>query len=344
MYGLCLVMLTYACRNEDAEPLKPFSFDALKNLHLPNAKVSAPPPVNVTPSTITESARASQLRAALASAQSGTVDGIIPQAAGDMANALSSTGATPTGFSSSFSPAVLSALTSTGALPAGLQGTVNALIASPSLQPYLIAYTFPQVNGQFVYPTTTSVVGPGTVSVIAPPIVVFPINYTGDACFKRANDAFDSAINNLENERKNQVATADATYSSAKSAAEGDVQGCLSGNLSKYSGLIATARQNLNATIGNLNGARLTIGDTNYNLLTALAYTIYSQQVQAYFNLQLADINTCSITSTLKVASAKFARDTDVNSINDAFNTTVKQAQVIALGLYDACHNQGSGS
>lgn len=345
---LCLLIVVYACRNQDAQPLKPFSFDALKNLSLPSAKVSAPSPVIVTPSSVTNSAQWSQVVSGIAGiANSGQVSSAVQQAAANMSNALSSAGVDRNNFVRGFTAQVVTNLTTGGTLPVDLQNNVNALAGSQSIQVYLTTFTYPRVNGSEIGPTTVFT-PPAGVSNFVLPIAVKPINYAGsDACFKSANDLFDQKINGLENDRTNQVTNTDATYNQAKANAEAEVTDCLSGSLSKYSPLINSAKQELDNVIANLNtalNASRAIDEPTYTLLVALAYFHYSHQIQVYFKVQTADINTCAVTSVAKIAAAKFARDTDVNSINDNFNTTIKMAQQLVLELYDSCHNQGSGS
>lgn len=344
IYGLCLVMLAYACRNEDAMPLKPFTFETLRNLRLPTLLAATPAPVIVTPSSLTISAQADQVRAGIASIpSSGQVPGTVSVAAGDMSGALASAGVVSTALIANFTPQVITTLTTQGTLPGSLQTTINTLVANPVLQPYLTKFTLPTVNGQTVGPMTKSITGPGAVTPIIEPVVIKPINYAGtDACFKAANDLFDQTIVNLESQRLGQVATANADYNQQKAAAESDVPGCVSGTVAKYSTLATTAKQNLDASIASLNAARQILGDTNYNVLVALTYVLYTQQLQTYYTLQTADINTCTITSDAKTAASKFARDTDINFINRGFNATIRQAQAIVLALYDSCHNQGS--
>ena len=345
---LCLLIVVYACRNQDAQPLKPFTFDALKNLSLPNAKVSAPAPVVVTPSSVTNSAQWSQVVSGIADiANSGQVSSAVQQAAANMNTALSSTGIDRNNFVRAFTAQVVSNLTTGGTLPANVQSMVNALAGSQSIQGYLTTFTYPKVNGSEIGPMTVFT-PPAGVSNFVLPIAVKPINYAGsDACYKAANDLFDQKIMGLENDRSNQVANADATYNQAKANAEGEVSDCLSGSLSKYTPLINSAKQELDNVIVNLNAAlnaSRKIDEPTYTLLVALTYLHYSHQIQVYFKVQTADINTCAVTSVAKVAAAKFARDTDVNSINDNFNATIKIAQQMVLELYDSCHNQGSGS
>ena len=345
---LCLLLVVYACRNQDAQPLKPFAFDALKNLSLPNAKVSAPTPVVVTPSSVTNSAQWSQVVSGIADiANSGQVSSAVQQAAADMSNALSSAGVDRANFVSRFTAQVITNLTSGGTLPADLQNSVNALAGSQSIQSYLTTFTYPKVNGTEIGPMTVFTPPAGVTNFVLP-IAAKPINYTGsDACYKSANDLFDQKISGLENDRSNQVANTDATYNQAKTNAEAEVSGCLSGSLSKYSPLVNSAKQELDNVLANLNAAlnaSRKIDQTTYSLLVALTYLHYSHQIQVYFKVQTADINTCAVTSVAKIAAAKYARDTDVNSINDNFNTTIKMAQQLVLELYDSCHNQGSGS
>ncbi|MBD2753296.1 hypothetical protein [Spirosoma validum] len=346
-YGLCLVLLVYACRNQDAEPLAPFTFDSLKELALPSLRVSAPPPVTVTPATITQSSQASQVKSGIASIPSmGSVPPVVTQAVANMSAALAAAGVSAESLNSSFTTQVINTLNSGGTLPTPLQATINNLVANPVLQPYFVTVTYPKVNGQTIGPTTTSIVGPGTVSSIAVPISISAIQYpsNGDPCFKQANDLYDAKIFGLEGDRQNQAAQVEATYTQAKASAEADVPGCVNGKLSEYNTLVTQANQALTTSLNDLNSAQATLGPTNYNVLKAFLYTLYAQQIQLYFSLRAAEFNTCAITSTIKVASAKFARDTDINTINSNFNATIRQAQRIVLQLFDSCHNQGTGN
>ena len=345
IYGLFMLLLVYACRNQEADPPTPYVFNTLRDLQLPAAKISAPPAITAIAATTTPSPLANSLSSGVAGIPStGVVPGNVNQAVSAINTALSGAGTTSAGLVSSFTPQVVNTLTSQGTLPGGLQGTVSTIAANAVIQPYLLTFTLPTINGQDVTPTTLSVTGPGLVSPIIIPVTIKPINYSGaDACYKAANDLFDSKILNLNSDRLAQIASINATYAAEKTTAESDITGCLSANVSKYSALITTARQTLNANIGDLNAARLILGDAAYQSLTALVYVQYAYQIQTYYKLQAAEINACTLVSALRIESALFARDTDRNSSNNGFNTTVKQAQELVLKLYDSCHNQGSG-
>ncbi|MVM32524.1 hypothetical protein GO755_20960 [Spirosoma sp. HMF4905] len=329
-YGLCLVFMVYACRNQDATPLAPkYTLESLRDLQLPGLRQTAPAPVTVTPSTLTQSATAAQVKSDLAA---GSATPAVSQAESDMSAALSAAGTSASVFNIAFTPSVLNAIKNGGALPSTLQATVNSLVANPNLQKYFVTFTYPQVNGVQILPTTTSIPGPGIVALLSA-LTVKPVNYVGDPCFKAANDLFDQKIAGLETDRQSQVGTVEGSYSSNKSAAEGDVQGCVSGKLAFYSSLVNTSSAALPAELSHV---------TANDVLKAFTYLLYTQQNQVYYSLQSADINTCSITAIAKVAAAKFAHDTDVNAINNNFNETIRTAQRIVLQLFDSCHNQGT--
>lgn len=347
LFSLCLVVLVYACRNKEAEPLSPFTFDALKNLHLPNAKVSAPAAVTVTPSVLTESSTWTNVKNGIAGIPgSGSVPGVVTYAISDMNGGLSSAGVSAGNFAASFTPQIVANLTGLGTLPSPLQNTVNMLVGNVPLQAYFPTFTYPQINGQEIGPTSMSLTGgPGLFGAITVAVRVNPINYSGgDACFKNANDTFDAKILGLDGERLNQIAPIDASYAQAKTDAESAGPTCVSDNVTKYGNLITSAKQELDATLANLSSGRAILGEANYSTLVALTYLQFARRVQIYSNLRAADVNTCSITQVTKIAAAKFSRDTDVDAINKAFNQTILTAQTIVLGLYDSCHNQGSSN
>ncbi|GAB4033221.1 hypothetical protein [Spirosoma gilvum] len=339
-YALCLVFFAYACRNQDAAPLTPkYTMESLRDLQLPGLRQSTPAPVTVTPSTMTPSAPAAQVKSDLGSNPSSQA---VTDAANAMNQALSTAGISPSTLIASFTPSVISTLNAGGKLPDLLQARINSLVGNAALQPYLLTFTYPTVNGIEITPTTLSIPGPGTVT-IPTPLLVTAINYGGsDPCFKQANDLYDTKIFGLDNDRQSQAATVNASYNQAKSSAESDVQGCVSGKLAQYQSLISTAYSNLGTDLAHLDAASATLGGTKYDLLKAFLYTLYAQQIQSYYQLQPAELNTCAITSIAKIAAAQFARDTDLAAIITNFNETIRTAYRIVLSLYDSCHNQGT--
>ncbi|GAB4016683.1 hypothetical protein GCM10028808_45910 [Spirosoma migulaei] len=333
------MFMVYACRNQDATPLAPkYTMESLRDLQLPGLRVTPPAAVTVTASTLTPSPAASQVKSDIGA---GNVSPAVIQAAAEMAAALSAAGTSATSFNSEFTPTVINAIKNGGKLPSPLQATINSLVANPTLQKYFPTFTYPQVNGNVIGPTTTTIPGPGFLSLIAP-VTVKPVNYVGDPCFKAANDLFDAKIAGLENDRQSQVGTVQGNYNSGKSTAESDVQSCISGKLAQYSNLVNTSSGNLTTDMAKLVAIQGTLGATNYELLKAFTYLLYAQENQLYYDLQSADVNACTITAIAKVAAAKFAFDTDVNAINNNFNETIRQAQRIVLALFDSCHNQGT--
>lgn len=343
VYGLCLVMLVYACTNKTADPLSPFTTEALtkqlKELKLPTLRLTAPNPVVTTSATISPSSQATSLYTAIAQNPSAPV---VSQAITDMNTALAATSNTAADINSSFTPQVLNNLAAGGQLPSALQTKVDALVAQASLQSYLPTATYPTVNGQTVSPTTTSVVGPTPITSFVKAVVVAPINYSGDPCFKAANDLFDQTIQGLDTGLASQIDQINSVYATEKSSAESDRPSCVSSQLSQYTTLILSAGQGLTTNLNNLNAAQATIGAPGTATLKALIYVLYSYQIQLYYKVQTAEINTCSIKTDIRLAEAKLARDTDLNAANTGFNTTVITGQGLVLQLYDSCHNQGS--
>jgi hypothetical protein len=338
-YGLCLMFMVYACRNQDATPLAPkYDMESLRNLQLPGLRVTPPAAVTVTPSTLTPSATAAQVKSDIAA---NNVTPAVSQAATEMAAALSAAGSSASTFNAAFTPVVINTIKNGGKLPSPLQAIINSLVANPTLQKYFPAFTYPQVNGNLIGPTTTSIPGPGVVAILEA-LSVKPVNYVGDPCFKAANDLYDNKIAGLETDRQSQVGTVDGNYNTNKSTAESDVQSCISGKLAQYTNLVNTSSANLTTDLANLVAAQGTLGATNYDLLRAFTYLLYAQNNQLYYDLQSAELNTCTITAIAKIAAAKFARDTDVAAINNGFNETIRTAQRIVLALFDSCHNQGT--
>lgn len=348
-FGLCVAMLVYACTNQAAEPLSPFTTEALtkalKDLKLPSLRQTVAAQVTTTAATITPSATANSVYSGIASIPSqGSVPGVVSQAVTDMNTALSAAGVTATDVSGSFTPQVLNNLEAGGTLPTSLQNTVNTLTANASLQSYLPTFTLPTVNGQPVGPTTSSVTGPTPVTLRVTPIAIAPINYPdgGDACFKAANDLFDSKISSLNADLAVQLATINTIYSQDKTAAESERPGCISDKLSVYTNMLLSDKQSLATRLANLNAAQATLGTPSYNTLKAFIYVLYAYQIQLNYKLQASEINVCSIKADVRVAEVKVARDTDINAVTTTFNSTVTTAQSLVLQLYDSCHNQGS--
>ncbi|OJW76160.1 MAG: hypothetical protein BGO59_03285 [Spirosoma sp. 48-14] len=346
MYGLGFVILMYACRNETSEPLKPFDTAALtkqlKDLQLPNLRATPPNAVSTTAGVITPSATANAVYNGIAN--NPTTSGAVSQAVIDMNNALAATSNTSTDINNSFTPQVLNTLATGGGLPTALQSKVDALTGNSNLQSYLPTYSYPTVNNQTVGPTTAAVTGPTPITVQVKAINIAPINYpsSGDPCFKAANDLFDDKIAGLSTDLSSQIATINQSYDQSKSAAEGERPSCVSDKVSQYANLIVAAQQGLNTNITNLNSAQGALGTANYNTLKSLIYVLYAYQIQLYYKVQTAEINVCAIKSTLMVAEAKVARDTDLITTITNYNATIQTAQKLVLELYDSCHNQGS--
>jgi hypothetical protein len=95
--------------------------------------------------------------------------------------------------------------------------------------------------------------------------------------------------------------------------------------------------------MANLNAGRAVLGETLYNLLSALYNVAYAQTLSGVATLQAADNNLCTATSAAKLAAAVAARDADLNTINTNYNAQIAVAQASVNTATAACHNQGGG-
>ena len=342
--SLFLALCLHNCTPPNEDPAIEYLFKDLRNLKMPTTSLRVAAPTTVIPATVTPSSQATSVTSGIASIpSSGQVPAAVSQAIANANSAFAAVGTNATAIANAFTPEVIIALTNSAQLPANLQGAIAALRANATLQPYYPTFTLPQVNGQPVSPTTTSLPTP-TPPAITPAVVLTPVNYTGpDACFKQANDLFDQTTANLNNSRVSQVASVTATYNTEKSAADSEVTGCGTNTVSKYSQLIAAARLALTNNLNDLVDARPTLGDANYTTLVALRYVQYANLILLYSDLQKAELNSCVIAREVRIAEAVVTRDTNIGLINQTFNNTVRTAQAIVLQLLDSCHNQGSG-
>lgn len=341
---MSMALLVWACTSKDAEPLVPYTFEDLKNLKMAPARVSVTASVSVTPSTVAPSAQATAVYNGIAAVVGGAaVPPAVTQAVADMNGVLGSAGYNAAAVAGGFTPAVVDGLTGTGVLPANLQTIVNTITADARFQPYLPVFSYPRINGVEITPTTASI-GQPTPTAAVDALAVELINYTGnDPCFKSANDLFNQLMTSFESSRQGQIATIEGVFNQEKSAAEGEITGCLTDTQNKYKALVSSARTALDATVNNLITIRSTLGDAQYNTLLAFAYVQFSYQVKVYYNLQMADLNTCAITKTTRLSAAQETRVINTNAVNDSFNTAVKTGQNLVLRAYDSCHNQGTG-
>ncbi len=334
-YSLCLAAAMYNCKKKDDGSVTPvtYTFPGLENVKLPDVTPTAPAAVTTTPATFSIPAQAVAVSSSLQSiASTGKVPDAVQQAAADMSKAVSADQAAS--LSAKFTPDVINNIATTG-LPADLKTNVTAIAANPAVKAYLPTYTLPQVNGKAVG---------GRVNAVTTLAVAHSVTDAGeDACKKAANDAYNSLIPALDQTRQTQTATINTAYSQAEAAALAEVPSCQSGVPAKYSKLVSDAKANLDVTIANLTAARSVLGEVMFNQLTIWAYIAYSQTISTYATLQAAELNACTALKDAKIASAKAARDIDLNTVNTNYNTVLKNAQAARDKAIASCHNQGNG-
>lgn len=342
--SLFMALCLHNCTPPNEDPAIEYLFKDLRDLKLPTTTLRVAAPTTITPATVTPPSLATSVANGVASIpSSGQVPPAVSQAISNANSAFGTAGTTATALANAFTPEVIITLTNSAQLPTNLQATIAALRSNATLQPYYPTFALPQVNGQPVSPTTTSLPTP-TPGPITPAVTLTPVNYTGsDVCFKQANDLFDQTTASLNNNRISQIASVTSTYNTERAAADNDVTGCGTTTVSKYSQLVTAARTALNTSLNNLVDARPTLGDANYTTLVALTYVQYANLILLYSDLQKAELNTCVIARTIRIAEAVVTRDANISAINGTFNSTVRTAQAIVLQLLDSCHNQGSG-
>jgi hypothetical protein len=342
--SLGLILLLYQCKAPSEEPSLEFLFRDLRNLKMPEPNLRVATPTVVTPATVNSSTLAAAVTSGIASIpSSGQVPAVVSQAVSNANAAFAAASIAPSTIIAGFTPEAITTLTNSGQLPGSLQGVINNLRGNGTLQPYYPTSALPQVNGQTVTPTTTTLPTP-TPPAITPAVVLVPVNYSGsDACFKEANDLFDSVTQGLNTTRLSQIGSVTASYSSEKASADNEVASCATSTQDKYRQLIAAAKTALDASVASLQAAQPTLGGANYTTLLALTYVQYANLILLYNDLQKAELNTCVIARDARIAAAVVARDTNISLINEAFNNTVRTAQALVLQLLDSCHNQGSG-
>ncbi len=337
-YSLCLVAGLYNCKSKDVDSLTPFTYTikGLDDVKLPEVKATVPAPVLVTPASVAASAQASAVTDGLKNiAASGQVPAAVQQAAADVAKAIPA--AKASSLAAGFTPDVLNNLGSTGKLPDNLKSDVASVTSNPAMQGYWPTFTLPKVNGK-------SVGGRVGAVAITPIVETNAVTESGvDACKKAANDAYATAIANLNTAKQAQTATITTAYAKAEAAANAGVPACQSGIPAKYLALVQAAKTNLDANVANLNAAKTVLGEATYNLLVVLNYVAYSQLVSGLVTLQAAETNACAATRDATIASAAIARDTDLNTINTNYNAVVAAATKTRDQIINSCHNQGNG-
>ncbi|TAE28680.1 MAG: hypothetical protein EAZ91_14425 [Cytophagales bacterium] len=342
VFGIFLTL--HQCTPPSEDPSIEFLFRDLRNLKMPEPNLRLATPTVVTSATVVSSTLAAAVTNGIAGIPgSGQVPAVVSQAVADANAAFGDAGISPSTIIAGFTPEAITTLTNSGQLPGSLQGPINNLRANNRLRPYFPVSSLPQVNGQPVTPTTTTLPTP-TPPAIIPAVVLTPVNYNGsDACFKEANDLFDNVTRDLNASRVSQIASVNGTYNTDKSSADNEVTSCAAGTQQTYSLLVAAAKSALDASLANLQAAQPTLGSANYTTLLALTYVQYANLILTYNDLQKAELNACVVTRDARIAAAVVARDTNISQINEAFNNTVRTAQALVLQLLDSCHNQGSG-
>ncbi|QKZ15441.1 hypothetical protein [Spirosoma sp. KUDC1026] len=334
-YGVCLVASVYSCKTKDVDAVDPFtySFKELENIQLPTVTPTAPAAVTVVEAKMTSSTQAAAVSAGLANLTAGgQVPAAVQQAGAEVEKAVSASKAAE--LNAAFTPTLMSSLATGGKLPDNLQKEVASLASNPALQAYLPTFTLPQVNGKTVG---------ARIGAPVKPVVVTMDQESADACRAAATAAFNAAKARLDAQLSAQTGPVTNAYNTAAAAAAAEVVGCQSAVPAKYTPMITAATTQFNTGIANLNAGRAVLGETLYNLLTALYNVAYAQSLSGIATLQSADNNLCTATSAAKVAAAVAARDADLNTINTNYNTQIAAAQASVNTATAACHNQGAG-
>lgn len=337
-YSLCLATTLYNCKTKEVTTVTPgtYTFSGLDNVKLPDLTPTAPAAVSVTAATITVSPMTAALSAGLKNiAASGQVPAAVSAAASTVGGVASAE--KMASLATAFTPDVVNTLTSKGELPASLKADVSTIAGNAAVKAYLPTYTLPQVNGKAVSART----GANALVPVAVANAVQDVNT--DACKAAATAAYTTAVGRLDATRTTQTATVNATYTQYETADNAEVPSCQSGVPAKYAALITSAKTDLDATIANLNAARETLGEESFNNLTVLSYVTYSQTIQVYATLLAAETNACSLTRDAKIAAAKIAQTTDLNTITTNYNTALVSAATARDKAIAGCHNQGNG-
>ncbi len=336
LYGVCLMAVLYNCKTKDVDSLTPFTytFKGIDNVKLPDAPATAPAAVSVTQGSVTVSAQAAAISAGLGTiAATGQVPATITAATNDWGKVVSPEKATA--IMAAFTPDVLANLTATGKLPSSLKADVDAIANNPALKAYMPVLTLPTVNGK---PVGGRLAGPVTVAVVT------TTNDAGtDACKAAAGAAFTTAKTNLDAQLATQKGTVTAAYDKVVVTANGEVVGCQSPVPAKFDALVAGAKAQFDATLAALNTARAVLGDKDYALLMVDAYVTYSRIIESYTTLEAAELTVCTQTKDAKIAAADAARNIDLNTVTNNYNTALAALTAARDKAIASCHNQGNG-
>lgn len=331
--GLILGTTAYSCKKKDDVEPTTYTFAGLDNIKMPELTQTTPAAVSATAGTVTSSTLAAAVGSALSSmSASGPVPAAVQQAGAAMGQAVSASKAAA--MTSSFT----SDMVNSGTLSADMKKEVAAMASNASLKAYMPSYTLPTVNGK---PVGARIGAVG----INPVAVANSVQQNGptDACQQAATTAYNTVLQRLDAAKATQVATLNTTYAQYESAANGEVAGCQAGVPTKSEGLRTTLRTQMTSSMTVLNSVRAKLGDVLYNQLALMAYVGYFQSLDNANTVQAADLTTCSAIKDAKIAAAKTARDTDLNTVTTNYNAQVMDATAARTKAVASCHNQGNG-
>ncbi|MPR32141.1 hypothetical protein [Salmonirosea aquatica] len=328
--SLALMLVMYNCQRvtdplptgPNAELLKGFS-----DIKMKTAPATQPEAVVSTPSALIPSTKLLDVQAGLKSGNHSTVQ----RAADDVSAALS---AQDIAQLAEMTPADLKALETGGTLSAGLQAALDRAIANPVLSTYLPKMVLP------------------TVKEIAFPVVVpeRDVN-TGstdkkadNTCKKQAQEAYKATLDQLKDQRKNQLSAAAATNKSNIASIKAGTATCKSGVTASYSAQRVAAQQQAAANIAAINSNPSNSAVVK-RLLIALVNASLSKQLADFTQMEAADKRACDQAERAALAANEAAYEANKAQIEANYDAAVAQAEIARQQYIANCeYQQGIGS
>jgi len=348
MLSLMMTAMLFNCKDkDDKDPTKPD--DAITkeldnlNVAVPTLQKAALP--SVTPSSVEQSAKATEVNGALAGiAASGTVPASVSSAAADVKGALSpSEISTLSGVSSE----TINAVAAGGTLSPELKAVLDKVMANPALAAYLPKFNFPIVNGTTLRGARLSSDAASAArtsgSEATEQIEKVESVLVDDACTAAAEATFATAKTRLDGQRATAVAAVTAQYNADIAPIAAAQASCVSNAPTTAAGYRTLAQQAAASANASLDAAQATLGDI-YPILKALVNIQLLGALSSINTLQAADSQACVAIANASTTNAQAAQTANLAAVTAAYTTALAQATKLKGDALLSCHNQGGGN
>lgn len=323
LIALCLLMAfgLSNCKDDAVEEPIEYNFDdEFKDITVEPVTETEPASVEATEADVTDSATEDAAAAAL---ESGTATDEMNAASDAIADVVSEEEAT----------ALSDALASGAELSTEQQSSIDAILATGSLDAFFPTTVLPTVDGETI--SARKATSPREVTLLNLTEMLLGVS---DECTDAAEASLAAAKATLDAAKASQDATINATYTTREAAINAAYATGTAAITAKWAAKKTAAEDKAASMIAAIEANNLPA------FLKLLVNIVLNQKLASYITLEAADLNAATQVQTKALANAAAARDADLATSEANYNTALNEATAIAAAAANSCHNQGGSN